>query len=433
MLKRLVAGLAALALSFGGMVQAANLTPDQLTQATTANDPDLFILYPTGGPMKSVQWSVMKSLMTTALGSSFLRVTNNLNDLASPSSARTNLGLGSAALANTSTTGHALGFLDTANTWGATQLWIPGTTTIAPMKFTAGTNLSTPIAGSIEWDGTNLFATQTTGPTRKTLAYTDGSITGSAAKLTTGRTLAITGDLAWTSPSFDGSTNVAAAGVLATVNSNVGSFTNANITVNAKGLVTAASNGSPGGVTSFNTRTGAVTLSSGDVTGALGFAPANNASPAFTGSTPTSGGTALVLTTDSRFGGPTQRSFTNTNYAITGVDAGGQVIRIGPDATSRTITVPSNASIPFPIGTKIEIVNGCTVGTLVIAITTDGLVWSPSGASGSRTMSGCAQVTLTKILATTWFVTGTGLSANTLDRPRWMPANDSAVLPDLAA
>jgi hypothetical protein len=66
---------------------------------------------------------------------------------------------------------------------------------------------------------------------------------GSAATLTTGRTIAITGDLAYTSPSFDGSTNITAAGTLATVNSTTGSFTNASITVNGKGLVTAASSG----------------------------------------------------------------------------------------------------------------------------------------------------------------------------------------------
>jgi len=68
--------------------------------------------------------------------------------------------------------------------------------------------------------------------------------TGSAATLTTGRTIAVTGDISYTSPSFNGSANVTAAGTLATVNANVGSFTNATVTVNAKGLVTAASNGS---------------------------------------------------------------------------------------------------------------------------------------------------------------------------------------------
>ena len=67
--------------------------------------------------------------------------------------------------------------------------------------------------------------------------------TGSAATLTTGRTIAISGDLTYTSPSFDGSTNVTAAGTLATVNANVGSFTNASLTVNGKGLITAASSG----------------------------------------------------------------------------------------------------------------------------------------------------------------------------------------------
>lgn len=66
---------------------------------------------------------------------------------------------------------------------------------------------------------------------------------GNVATLTTGRTISITGDISYTSPAFNGSSNLTSAGTLATVNSNVGSFTNASITVNAKGLVTAASEG----------------------------------------------------------------------------------------------------------------------------------------------------------------------------------------------
>ena len=41
----------------------------------------------------------------------------------------------------------------------------------APLKFNQGTNLTSPEAGAMEWNGTNLFITQTTGPTRQTIAY----------------------------------------------------------------------------------------------------------------------------------------------------------------------------------------------------------------------------------------------------------------------
>jgi hypothetical protein len=67
--------------------------------------------------------------------------------------------------------------------------------------------------------------------------------TGSAATLTTGRTIAITGDLAYTSPSFDGSGNVTAAGTLANTAVTAGSYTYSSITVDSKGRLTAASNG----------------------------------------------------------------------------------------------------------------------------------------------------------------------------------------------
>lgn len=68
---------------------------------------------------------------------------------------------------------------------------------------------------------------------------------GSATALQTGRTIGMTGDVVWTSPSFNGTANVTAAATLATVNANVGTFGSSTlvpvVTVNAKGLVTAVS------------------------------------------------------------------------------------------------------------------------------------------------------------------------------------------------
>jgi hypothetical protein len=161
---------------------------------------------------------------------------------------------------------------------------------------TPALTLSTSVTGVIKGDGTAISAaTSGTDYSAGTSALTTGILksttttgalsiavaadfptlnqntTGSAATLTTGRTIAITGDLAYTSPSFDGSTNVTAAGTLATVNTNVGSFTNASITVNGKGLVTAASSGTAP-VTSV-TGTSPV-VSSGGATPAISLAAA---------------------------------------------------------------------------------------------------------------------------------------------------------------
>jgi hypothetical protein len=72
--------------------------------------------------------------------------------------------------------------------------------------------------------------------------------TGSAATLTTPRTISATGDATWTSGNFNGSAAVTGALTLATVNSTVGTFGTTTaipvVTVNAKGLVTAVTTAS---------------------------------------------------------------------------------------------------------------------------------------------------------------------------------------------
>ena len=81
--------------------------------------------------------------------------------------------------------------------------------------------------------------TQTIGGVKTFSSTISGSIDGNAntaTTLATGRTIAITGDLSYTSPSFNGSTNVTATGTLA--NSGVTAGTYTKVTVDAKGRTT---------------------------------------------------------------------------------------------------------------------------------------------------------------------------------------------------
>jgi hypothetical protein len=119
--------------------------------------------------------------------------------------------------------------------------------------FAVDRNSTTPYL-SVRYNEANSFSTW-----RKIYAgYADtsGSAT-TATTLATGRTVAITGDLTYTSGSFNGSANVTGTGTLATVNSNVGSFGSSSavpvITVNAKGLVTAVSTATVSGGQYFGT------------------------------------------------------------------------------------------------------------------------------------------------------------------------------------
>lgn len=229
-------------------------TWNQNTTGTAANVTGT-VAIANGGTGATTAAAARTNLGATTVGGNFFTLANptaitfpriNADNTVSALDAatfRTAIGAGTSSTTGTVTsvsgTGTVSGLTLTGTVTTSGSLTLGGTLAVTASNFasqTANTFLSAPngVAGV---------------PTFRAIVAADvptlnQNTTGSAATLTTGRTIAITGDLAYTSPSFNGSANVTAAGTLATVNANVGSFTYASITVNAKGLITAASSGS---------------------------------------------------------------------------------------------------------------------------------------------------------------------------------------------
>jgi hypothetical protein len=104
-----------------------------------------------------------------------------------------------------------------------------------------------------------------------------------------------------------------------------------------------------------------------------------------------------------------QRSVSaDTSFALT--DGGGHVYHPSADTTARTWTIPANASVAFPIGSAITIINDSSAGALTIAITSDTLILAGAGTTGSRTLAANGIATAVKMTATRWMISGTGLT-----------------------
>jgi hypothetical protein len=257
-----------------------NLTTSGTHATTLTTTGTTGLTLPTTGTLATLAGSETLTNKTIAAGSNTISGLTNSNLSGSA-------GITNANLANSSVTVGS-----TSISLGATATTIAGLSSVTSTSFVGtltgnATNVSGTVAianggtgqttrqaamdalaGSVtagqylRGDGTDVVMSAIQAADVPTL---NQNTTGSAATLTTGRTIAMTGDVAWTSASFNGSGNVTGTSTLATVNSNIGQFGSASavpvITVNAKGLITSASTATITKNLVVGTRSTAVTIS----------------------------------------------------------------------------------------------------------------------------------------------------------------------------
>jgi len=99
----------------------------------------------------------------------------------------------------------------------------------------------------------------------------------------------------------------------------------------------------------------------------------------------------------------------SADYTLVLTDSGKHIFHPVGDNNARTFTIPANSSVAYPIGTALTFIN-MAVANVTIAITTDTLVLSSAGTTGSRTLATNGSATCIKITSTSWLISGSGLT-----------------------
>lgn len=96
-------------------------------------------------------------------------------------------------------------------------------------------------------------------------------------------------------------------------------------------------------------------------------------------------------------------------YTLVLADAGKHIFHPSTDANARTFTIPANSSVAYTIGTALTFIN-MTSQVVTIAINTDTMYLSATGATGSRSLAQYGSATAIKMTSTTWLISGSGLT-----------------------
>jgi hypothetical protein len=107
---------------------------------------------------------------------------------------------------------------------------------------------------------------------------------------------------------------------------------------------------------------------------------------------------------------PVTQNSQSAAYEFVLSDNGKHVYHPSADTTARIWTIPANASVAYPIGATLTVVNDVSAGALTIAITSDTLVWADDATTGSRTIAAQGVATAIKMTATRWMISGVGLT-----------------------
>jgi hypothetical protein len=96
----------------------------------------------------------------------------------------------------------------------------------------------------------------------------------------------------------------------------------------------------------------------------------------------------------------------NGNYTFVLSDAGKTIVHTSASA-GHTYTIPANASVAYPTGTMITIINANGSASITLAITSDTLRRGDgTSGTGSRTIAADSVVTIIKTGSTEWYITG---------------------------
>jgi hypothetical protein len=97
----------------------------------------------------------------------------------------------------------------------------------------------------------------------------------------------------------------------------------------------------------------------------------------------------------------------SSNYTLALTDIGQHIY--STNAGAQTITIPTNASVAFPTGAAITLVNN---GTTAITISTTGITLYQAGTAntGNRTLATKGVATILKVATDTWFISGAGIT-----------------------